>query len=441
MKPWALALTGGLALAVLQQQLLLRHPPRLLGIDAADTSSGPGTLDVRFSRPMDLASVAAASRLTPASKHQWLGVGNRQRLLLAPGVRVARPLQIEVGGRDQRGMVLAPRSWLWDPRPRIVAVVSVASGEQLQLRDHTGRWRAMGPIWPSIPILEPLGDGSGVALVSADRQGRQRVWRVDLRQSNLAPRSTGLAAPWIAPPTGLSAEPLVFAYLSSNRRGDLLVQESREASGQSNTELQRRDGSRVSLDLRASGPVLLVPQGGAMVVPEVEGLSLLRLPGAGVGRQILPGSRDLSSFCPVGGRALLVQHRPDFTRALEIVEPGQAPRTLWVGPQALVASACERNGSRIWALTIEGLGQPRLTLLALDRTGQPLGKRVLTGWELEPGTGLELDPSRNQLLLTLRPMALGGGRTQARPALIDATSLELSLLERPVRQARWLPPG
>jgi hypothetical protein len=426
---------------VLQQQLLLRHPPRLLGIDAADTSSGPGTLDVRFSRPMDLAGVAAASRLTPASGHQWLGVGNRQRLLLAPGVRVERPLRIEVGGRDQRGMALAPQSWLWDPRPRIVAVVSVASGEQLQLRDHSGRWRALGPIWPSIPILEPLGDGSGVALVSADRQGRQRVWRVDLRQSNLAPLSTGLAEPWIAPPRGLSDEPLLFAYLSSNRRGDLLVQESREASGQSNTELQRRDGSRVSLGLRASGPVLLVPQGGAMVVPEVEGLSLIRLPGAEAGRQILPGSRDLSSFCPVGGRALLVQHRPDFTRALEIVEPGQAPRTLWVGPQALVASACERNGSRIWALTIEGLGQPRLTLLALDRTGQPLGKRVLTGWELEPGTGLELDSSRNQLLLTLRPLAVGGGRTQARPALIDANSLELRLLDRPVRQARWLPPG
>ncbi|MFS6828047.1 hypothetical protein [Cyanobium sp. ATX-6F1] len=53
----------------------------------------------------------------------------------------------------------------------------------------------------------------------------------------------------------------MFAYLSSNRRGDLLVQESREASGQGHTELHRRDGSTVSLDLRASGPVLLVPQG------------------------------------------------------------------------------------------------------------------------------------------------------------------------------------
>ncbi|MFS6828048.1 hypothetical protein [Cyanobium sp. ATX-6F1] len=156
---------------------------------------------------------------------------------------------------------------------------------------------------------------------------------------------------------------------------------------------------------------------------------------------MLPGSRDLSSFCPVGAAPCWCSIDPTSTRALEIVEPGQAPRTLWVGPQALVASACERNGSRVWALTIEGLGQPRLTLLALDRTGKRLGQRELTGWELEPGTGLELDPSRNQLLLTLRPMAVGGRRTQAMPALVDATSLELRLLDRPVRQARWLVPG
>ncbi|MCP9848447.1 hypothetical protein [Cyanobium sp. Morenito 9A2] len=441
MKPWTLALGGGLALALVQQQLLLSRAPRLLGLSPAAASSGPGALELRFSRPMDRDSLARSSRITPTAAHQWLGEGNRPRLLLASGVRVFQPIDLSVAGADRRGMALAPQAWRWDPRPRIVAVASVAGGEQAQLQDHDGRWRPLSPVWSSIPALEPLGDGSGVALVSADARGQHRVWRVDVKQRNLAARARGLARPVIGAPRPLGTDPLLFAYLSSNRQGDLVVQGSTEASGLSSTDLHPRGGGSHRLPLPSSGPVQLVPQGGALVVPEVDGLSLMRMGGPVSGRQILPGSRDLSSFCPVGGRALLVHHRPDFTRALEIVEPGQAPRTLWAGPQALVASACERNGSRIWALTIEGLGQPRLTLLALDRNGRRLGQRELRGWELEPGTGLELDPSRLQLLLTLRPQQAGGRPSQARPALIDATSLELRLLNHPVRQARWLVAG
>lgn len=441
MKPWTLALGGGLVLALVQQQILLRRPPRLVAVTPAAASSGAGALEFTFSRPMALGSLSEASNLNPTKDHLWLGSGNRARLLLKPGVTVDKPLALTVAGQDLRDLALAPHPWLWDPRPRIVAVVSVAGGEQAQLRDHDGRWRPLSPIWHSIPMLQPLGDGSAVALVSADAQGRQRVWRVDLKQRNLAPLADGLAPPRIAGPKALSSSPLLFAYLSSNRRGDLLVQSSREASGKAESELWSRGGRSERLAVEASGPLQLVPQGGSMVVPEVEGLSLVKLPGGTPGRQMLPGSRDLSSFCPVGGRALLVHHRPDYTRSLEIVEPGQPPRNLWQGPQALVASACDRNGERIWALTLEGLGIPKLTLLALDRQGHLLRQREFSGWELEPGAGLQLDPSRNQLLLTLRPLVTGGGRTMARPALVNATSLELQLLDRPVRQAQWLVAG
>jgi len=161
---------------------------------------------------------------------------------------------------------------------------------------------------------------------------------------------------------------------------------------------------------------------------------------------VLPGSRDLSSFCPVAGRALLVRHWPDFRRSLELVEPGQAPRSLWLGSEGLVASACSRSGERVWALLIEGVGQPRLTLLALNRAGQVLQRRPLEGWELEPGTGLDYDPTGDRLLLALRPLLPIGvaGRSaapQAQAALIDATSLELTLLGKPVRQVRWLVAG
>jgi len=129
------------------------------------------------------------------------------------------------------------------------------------------------------------------------------------------------------------------------------------------------------------------------------------------------------------------------------VEPGQAPRSLWLGSEGLVASACSRSGERVWALLIEGVGQPRLTLLALNRAGQVLQRTPPGGLgKLEPGTGLDYDPTGDRLLLALRPLLPIGvaGRSaapQAQAALIDATSLELTLLGKPVRQVRWLVAG
>ena len=81
-------------------------------------------------------------------------------------------------------------------------------------------------------------------------------------------------------------------------------------------------GGRQELQVESSGAIQLVPQGGAMVVPHPEGLILMRLPGQPQRRQMLPGNRDLSSFCASGGRALMVRRRPDFSRSLELVEPG-----------------------------------------------------------------------------------------------------------------------
>jgi hypothetical protein len=188
--------------------------------------------------------------------------------------------------------------------------------------------------------------------------------------------------------------------------------------------------------------MLLLPEGGAVVVPDTEGLHLEALPPQQPRRQTLPGSRDLSSFCPQAGRALLQRHWPDFRRSLELVEPGQPPRQLWLGTQALVASACSRSGDRVWALLMEGSAEPLLTLLALDRRGDELGRRRLEGWELEPGTGLHWDAAGNQLLATLRPLARGDEPPPpARAVLIDASSLELRPLPGAVKQAQWLVPG
>ncbi|MEB3348907.1 MAG: hypothetical protein VKO00_02655 [Cyanobacteriota bacterium] len=435
-----LALLPPLALVLVQQQLLLRLPPRLEALEAAAASAGPAALRARFSRPMRREEVAAASRLSPTLPHRWLGEGDTLSLSLTGQGAVRGPVALRIGGRDQRGQALAVRPWVWDPRGRVLAVVPSAGGERLELRDHSGRWWPISPTWPRVMAIEPLGDGGGVAVVSADASGLQQAWRIGLRQWNLAPPAQASRRPEAGAPQRLGADGRLFVHLSSDRSGQLLVQSGGARPGSERTELWPRRGLPSRLALRAGGPLRLLPEGGAVVVPEAEGLSLRTLPPRPAGRQVLPGSRDLSSFCPQAGRALLLRHWPDYRRSLELVEPGLPPRQLWIGSQAALASACERGGQRVWVLLAEASGEPRLTLLALDRLGRLLGRRELRGWQLEPDTGLAFDPGSASLLTSLRRQSRGP-RGDGEAVLIDADSLELRGLGRPVLQTAWLPPG
>lgn len=433
-----LALAAGLALAGVQQQLLLRRPPRLLEMQSSTASSGPAALQLRFSRPMQRASLARSSQLAPSLARRWLGEGNPLRLLLDPGQRIRGPLSLAMAGQDARGLPLQPQRWRWDPRPFLLAVVPVPGGEQVQLQGRDGRWRPLSPVFPRIPSVVPLGDGSGLALLSGDGQNRQRLWLLPLQQRNLAPWQQGLAEPKAGALQPLSPKPLLFAHLSSNRRGDLLVQAGSAALEPGTTTLWPRHGQRQTLAQKASGPMQLLPEGGGVVVPELEGLTLHSLPGQPRRRQVLPGSRDLSSFCPVSGRALLVRHWPDYRRSLELVEPGQAPRQLWLGSEAVLASACDRGGERAWLVISDWAQGAQLQLLALDRRGAVLRRRSLAGWELEPGAPMALDATRQQLLLSLRSRQ-GSAHAEAQPVLIDASSLAIQPVHKPVRLALWLP--
>jgi len=439
--PLALLLLGSALLAVVQQQVLQQRPPRLLQLHGDGASSGPAALDLRFSRTMENTTLAAASRLEPPLRHQWLGEGNPLRLLINPGQRLTTPLLLELRGRDRRGLALRPQRWHWDPRPRLLAVVPVGSGEQLQLKGHDGRWRPIAPVLPRIQTVQPLGDGSGVALVSARQNStigeHHDLWLLPLQQRNLD--RGNLREPRAGQLQQLNHEPLIFAHLSSNRRGDLLVQSSSNSSPSGSTWLLQPDNRRLPIPLQASGPMQLLPEGGSLVVPESEGLSLQTLPGRPAKRQLLPGSRDLSGFCPVSGRALLVRHWPDFRRSLELVEPGEPPRQLWLGSDAIHASACDRGGERVWLLLSQWRGQQRSELLALDRRGRVLQRRVLSGWQVEPGTPLQFDPTSRQLLVTLRPLTTA--IQPARPVLIDADTLNLRPQQQPARLALWLPAG
>lgn len=442
-RPLLLALGLPALLVVAQQQLLVRQPPRLEGLGNAPASSGPAALQARFSRPIQAGSLQESGRLSPPLTHSWLGSGSSLLLSLAEGQRIETPLELQLAGRDERGLALTPSLWHWDPRPRVLAVVAAAGGEQLQLREHNGSWRPISPVWPEIPHVLPLGDGSGVAAASREPDGQLRLWRIPLHQHNLRPAGDPAQTVKAEAPRPLRAGPVLFAHLSSNRQGDLLVQSGQLEPGSSQARLQRAGGWRWRrLPWSASGPMLLLPEGGAVVVPDTEGLHLETLPPQAPRRQTLPGSRDLSSFCPQAGRALLQRHWPDFRRSLELVEPGQPPKQLWLGTQALVASACSRSGDRVWALLMEGTEEPRLTLLALNRQGVELERRLLTGWELEPGSGLHWDASGEQLLTTLRPRARGDAAPPpARAVLIDASSLELRPLPGPVKRAQWLVAG
>lgn len=410
---WPLGALVGLALVL--QQALLRQPPRLLQLVQAPASSGPAALRLRFSRPMDPASLAA-SRLEPPLAHRWLGEGDTFLLTLSPGQRPSGPLRLSLAGRDLAGVPLRPRRWLWDPRPRLLAVVPVAGGDQLHLRDHDGRWRPLTPKrWRQILSVEGLGDGAALALVSREEGGLQQVWRLPLRQRNLAPEGQGLAPVAADAPQPLLKERVLFAHISGNRRGELLVQAGGMGGAGVQTQLWPPGGSPRPLPLDAIGTASLLPEGGAVVVPRNEGLTLEQLPPRPPRRQILPGSRDLLAFCARSGRALLRRHWPDYRRSLEWLEPGQPPRELWRGNEALLAATCQGGGERLWVALLGGDRRPELSLLTLDREGRATGRWALPAWELEPGTQLQEDPTTGRLVGALRPLPPEGQLGTAPP--------------------------
>ena len=65
---------------MVQQQWLQRRPPRLLAIEPAAAGSGLAAVELRFSRPMDGASLQANLQLPADQPHELL---RRQPLALA----------------------------------------------------------------------------------------------------------------------------------------------------------------------------------------------------------------------------------------------------------------------------------------------------------------------------------------------------------------------
>jgi hypothetical protein len=354
-------------------------------------------------------------------------------------VVLTAPLELSIAGADQRGLPLGEQQWWWDPRPWLIATRPVPGGEQVQLQTRSGEWMPISRVWPAIPSVVPLGNGRGIALVGRDQNGTEQVW-----WDQLKPRSTANRLAALGPPTLSRTEPLLkgevlFAHLSSNLNGDLLVQSGGFQPGSDQTLLLQADGKRKALALKPSGPMQLLPAGGGVVMPTYDGLSLRPLQATEQKPQMLPGSRELGAFCGASGRAVLVRHWPDYRRSIELVVPGQAPKQLHLGDQAVLGVACDNRGKRIWAVLgrwEQQRGNHELVLIS--DAGEMTQRRALAPWTLKAGSPIQWNPVTNQLLMTLtRP-----SQSHARAGLIDSDSLKLiKVINTPISEAQWLHAG
>ena len=435
-----IGILAGLGLvALVQQQILLRRLPQLRSVSIQSIRSGAAALDVRFSRPMNRESVAENSRLTPHQLHQWFGQQDRFRLLLDPEAVILSPQKLNLAGRDRRGLSIRDRTLWWDPRPHLLAVVVTKDGEQLQLRRKNGDWLPLSSFQERILQLEPLGNGEGVAFVTDNAPSQLEVLLQQLTPRAISQQVDGLADPLPGEIESLASGSLLFAHLSSNQRGELLVQVGGIEAGSDSTWIRSAEFARRNLNLEGSGAIRLLPDGSGMVVPSYEGLDLLPMNANGEDSspQSLPGSRELKAFCTGSGRAVLLRNWPDYRRSIELVIPGLPPRQVWLGDAGVMAAACDNGGEKLWIVLRAASPDIQDELLLLDSSGTVLKRKRMNGWYLASGAGLDFDPATNRLLTVMRD----SDGESSRAALIDGSSLDLEVLAPQVVLARWLPSG
>ena len=174
-------------------------------------------------------------------------------------------------------------------------------------------------------------------------------------------------------------------------------------------------------------------------MPTYDGLSLRPLKATEQKPQMLPGSRELGAFCGASGRAVLIRHWPDYRRSIELVVPGQAPKQLHLGDQAVLGVACDNRGERIWAVLgrwEQQRGNHELVLI--NAQGEVTERRALEPWMLKAGSPIQWNPATNQLLTTLTRQS----QTHARAVLINGDSLKIiKVINMPINEAQWLHAG
>ena len=164
-------------------------------------------------------------------------------------------------------------------------------------------------------------------------------------------------------------------------------------------------------------------------------------PAAAAGQARFPaGAARSQQLLPASRARCLVRHWPDYRRSIELLEPGRAPRQLWIGTEALLSSACAGAADRIWLLLLSGIAEPLLELVELNREGELVKRIALEGFEPEPGSQMHYDPSRRALLLMLkRRSAQGASQALPEAYLFAVDSGRLQAIPGPVGHAGWLP--
>ena len=463
-------LFAGLLLALLQQHGLRQRPGRLLEVrPAVDAAS---VLELRYSRPVDAASWATAIRLVPDVPFSTTADGATVHLRLTRPYRAGQPLMVSLGGQDQQGQPLHPVRLRWDPRPLLLGLVSSPQGQRLELGWPNGMWQPVSPWESLISNMLPLRDGRGVVYAAAvDAISRENRF-VAVAPSGVVLRNQPAAQQQqAAPPRPLPGPATLYSHFSSSNTGRLLLQGVSSAALESPTDhppflqlfqpgparrlpwLQRQDQSWrqvVPLDHQPSGPVELLPSGDGLVLPDENGLVVISLPPLSPQRQLLPGNRDLKTFCGAGQRAVVLEHQPDYVKTIELLRPGLAPEVVWEGEAAVLAVACDETAERIWLLTVDGVlqdGRPRQDVLLLEV--QP-GHGVVTALHLTDHSPsatptLHYDPVTHRLLTVLERVAEShDAKTRSEALLITLTAPgqqvppRLSSINKPMDMAHWM---
>ena len=465
---WRL-LFAGLLLALLQQHGLRQRPGRLLVVRPA--MDGAAALELRYSRPVDGSSLAPSIQLAPDVPFSATADGATIHLRLSQPYRAGSPLVVRLGGRDQQGRPLRRVQLRWEPRPLLLALVSGPQGQRLELGRPDGPWQPVTPWERSISNVLPLRDGRGVVYAAAVDSLSRKNWFVAVEPSAVVAPHQATAGGAAAPPWPLPGPATLYSHFSSSNTGLLLVQGVDRAALEQPTAhppflrlfqpgrnrrprwLGRQDSpwrQMAPLDQQPGGSVELLPSGDGIVFPDENGLVVVSLPPLPPQRQLLPGNRDLKTFCGGGQRAVVLEHQPDYVKTIELLRPGLAPEVVWEGEAAILAVACDETAERIWLLTVDGVlrdGQPHQDILLLEV--QP-GHGVVTGLALadhglSATPALHYDPVTHRLLTVLERTTETRDEESRSEALVitlttpgQQTPPQVSTINKPVGAAHWL---
>ena len=462
---WRL-LFAGLLLALVQHYGLQRRPGRLLAVRPAVDAAA--VLELRYSRPVDPASLAASIQLVPDVPLSATTDGATVQLRLSQPYRASGPLEVSLGGQDQQGRPLPQVRFRWDPRPLLLGLVSSPQGQRLELAwpDAGGAWQPVTPWESRISNVLPLRDGRGVVYAAAVDPLSQKNWFVAVEPSSVALRDLPRASQPAAPPHPLPGPATLYSHFSSSNRGQLLLQGVSSAALERPADhppflqlfqpnqarglrwLGRRDQpwrQTAPLDHRPAGPAALLPSGDGLVLPDENGLVVVSLPPLSPQRHLLPGNRDLKTFCGAGQRAVVLEHQPDYVKTIELLRPGLAPEVVWEGEAAILAVACDETAERIWLLTVDGVlrdGQPRQDILLLEvQPGHGVVAALhLRDHSLSATPTLHYDPVTHRLLTVLEHAT----ETRSEALLITLTvpggqvPPQLTSINKPMNMAYWL---